>query len=213
MKRMIDNKEYDALKSKVDDLENVATKVEANPELEGTEASLTGLQVGDTKYVVSEGTVVNANPELVGGESSLTSIQIGDTKYKVIEKEYQHNIRIVVKDNQSAMPQIDVSFTITNKSNTKINTYTSLRDYLDSKGFKNYDNTAITNQQTKAVSGFWNDTTNTRYIPLTNISTLYSSSTGNFQSIRLGAIKSSFAQTINSGGSASYDFIDNVIEI
>ena len=88
MKRMIDNKEFDALKSKVDELEDVATKVEANPTLEGTEASLTGLQVGDTKYAVSEGTAVEANPELTGGESSLTSIQIGTTKYKVVEKEY-----------------------------------------------------------------------------------------------------------------------------
>ena len=94
MKRMIDNKEFDIYKNYVDELKNIATKVEANPTLEGTEASLTGLQVGDTKYAVPQGTSVEANPLLVGGETSLASIQIGNTKYVVGKKLYNHKITI-----------------------------------------------------------------------------------------------------------------------
>lgn len=57
-----------------------ATKVVANPELAGTEDNLTGLQVGDEKYKVSE---VNANPTLAGTEAELTGLQVDGTKYKV----------------------------------------------------------------------------------------------------------------------------------
>ena len=59
------------------------SSVVANPELEGTEPELTGLEVEGGKYKVPEGTVVVANPELVGTEDELTGIQVGDTKYKV----------------------------------------------------------------------------------------------------------------------------------
>lgn len=58
-------------------------QVEANPSLAGTEASLTGLQVGDTKYKVEQPINVEANPILAGTESDLSSIEIGDTKYKI----------------------------------------------------------------------------------------------------------------------------------
>ena len=87
--------------------------VVANPTLAGTEASLTGVQVGSTKYKVEQpttvvanpsgsastdltkiqigstnynvagGTEVVANPTLAGSESNLTGLQVGNTKYKV----------------------------------------------------------------------------------------------------------------------------------
>lgn len=60
------------------------TTVEANPELEGTEDTLTGLQIGETKYKVPQPTTVEANPTLAGTEDSLSGIQIGNTKYKVV---------------------------------------------------------------------------------------------------------------------------------
>lgn len=65
----------------VDD--NSGTTVVANPTLAGTEAGLTGLQVGETKYKVDAGTTVVANPTLAGTEADLEGLQVGDTKYKI----------------------------------------------------------------------------------------------------------------------------------
>lgn len=65
----------------VDD--NSGTTVVANPTLAGTEAGLTGLQVGETKYKVDAGTTVVANPVLAGTEADLTGLQVGETKYKI----------------------------------------------------------------------------------------------------------------------------------
>lgn len=54
-----------------------------NPELSGDEPALTGLQVGDDKFAVPQGTEVVANPTLAGTESDLTGLQVGETKYVV----------------------------------------------------------------------------------------------------------------------------------
>ena len=62
------------------------TEVEANPTLSGSEADLTAIKVGGTKYKVpqgSTGTEVEANPTLSGSEADLTAIKVGGTKYKV----------------------------------------------------------------------------------------------------------------------------------
>lgn len=63
--------------------ESIDEVVEANPALAGTEADLTGLKVGDTKYKVPTGTNVEANPTLAGTESDLEGLEVGETKYKV----------------------------------------------------------------------------------------------------------------------------------
>lgn len=55
------------------------TTVVANPTLVGTEADLTGLQVGSTKYKVS---TAKANPTLVGTETTLTALEINGVKYQ-----------------------------------------------------------------------------------------------------------------------------------
>ena len=62
------------------------TKVVANPELEGNEASLTGLDIDGTKYKVEQPIDVVANPELAGTETSLSSIKIGEDKYKIVNE-------------------------------------------------------------------------------------------------------------------------------
>lgn len=68
------------------DGEGTFVNVEANPVTAGTEAVLTGIQIGETKYrVVDTGTVVTANPVLAGTEAKLSGIQVGDTKYKVLD--------------------------------------------------------------------------------------------------------------------------------
>ena len=54
-----------------------------NPELSGDEPALTGLQVGDDKFAVPQGTEVVANPTLAGTESDLTGLQVGETKYAI----------------------------------------------------------------------------------------------------------------------------------
>lgn len=71
--------EIDAAVEKAGDL----SKVEANPTLAGTEAALTGLEVGETKYKVKQPINVAANPTLAGTEAALEGLQVGDTKYKV----------------------------------------------------------------------------------------------------------------------------------
>ena len=74
--------------------EYIEGQVVANPELAGTEGSLTSLEVGGTKYKVEQPINVEANPTLAGTEADLTGIQIGETKYKVGggSQLYQHNI-------------------------------------------------------------------------------------------------------------------------
>ncbi|MBQ9416778.1 MAG: hypothetical protein IJU20_08080 [Clostridia bacterium] len=64
-------------------IEALQTGVTANPTLSGNEAELTGLQVGDTKYKMPEGSEVVANPTLAGTETQLAGIQVDGTKYKM----------------------------------------------------------------------------------------------------------------------------------
>ena len=71
--------EIDAAVEKTGDL----SKVEANPELAGTEAALTGLEVGETKYKVEQPINVVANPTLAGTEAALEGLQVGETKYAI----------------------------------------------------------------------------------------------------------------------------------
>ena len=59
------------------------SEVIPNPEMEGDEPDLTGIEIDGDKYKIPEGTAVEANPELSGGESNLSGLQIGDTKYVV----------------------------------------------------------------------------------------------------------------------------------
>ena len=76
--------EIDAAVEKAGDL----SKVEANPTLAGTEAALTGLEVGETKYKVEQPINVVANPTLAGTEADLTGLQVGETKYNVFVPDY-----------------------------------------------------------------------------------------------------------------------------
>ncbi len=64
----------------------INARVKANPALTGSEADLSALEVGGTKYKVPQGgtgTEVEANPTLSGSEADLTAIKVGGTKYKV----------------------------------------------------------------------------------------------------------------------------------
>lgn len=54
-----------------------------NPELSGDEPALTGLQVGDDKFAVPQGTEVIANPASTGTESDLERLQVGERVYKI----------------------------------------------------------------------------------------------------------------------------------
>ena len=95
-------------------------QVKANPTLAGTEASLEGLQVGDTKYKVEQPINVVANPS-PAGTTELTGIQIGTTKYKINSGKqlYQHNIKldadycyiyiVIISDRSTAYTKNDLS--------------------------------------------------------------------------------------------------------
>lgn len=105
-------------------------QVEANPTLAGTEASLTGLQVGDTKYKVEQPTTIVANPD-PAGETELTGLQIGDTKYKVGggKQLYMHNI--YMSDNSTFM----VLFRLINDVSEKLDTKAKINTALKNAGY------------------------------------------------------------------------------
>lgn len=113
--------EIDAAVEKTGDL----SKVEANPTLAGTEAALTGLEVGDTKYKVEQPINVVANPTLAGTEAALEGLQVGDTKYKAGAPDFIVNIT-VTEDGGSLIPSLDKTYeqivaAITDNYNIKIN--------------------------------------------------------------------------------------------
>ena len=85
------------LKGKLTD----ATKVTANPTLAGTEADLTGLEVGDTKYAVPQGVNVVANPVLAGTEADLTGLEIDGIKYSVYNSSDDFRVNIIGQLNSS----------------------------------------------------------------------------------------------------------------
>ena len=106
-------------------------QVVANPELAGTEASLTSLEVGGTKYKVEQPINVEANPTLAGTEESLESIEIGDTKYKIGgggNELYCHNICI------GSTFANDIRFTLITNDATAITTATALKNVMVAKG-------------------------------------------------------------------------------
>ena len=108
-------------------------QVEANPTLAGTEAELTGLQVGDTKYKVPQGTQVVANPD-PAGTTELTGLQIGDTKYKINtgKQLYQHNVSFI----EDTSGYEGIMFPIINDSPTAF-TKSTLANWLYNKGYNN----------------------------------------------------------------------------
>ena len=111
-------------------------QVVANPTLAGTEAELTGLQVGDTKYKIPEGTVVTANPTLAGTEADLESIEIGDTKYKVGggKQLYRHCITILYAT------QYFISFDIINdREASYTDKWSDITAYMTAKGFNGWN--------------------------------------------------------------------------
>ena len=84
------DKEKDINAEKIGQLDQIiegggGSTVVVNPELEGDEEEVEGLEVDGVKYKVPEGTAVEANPELSGDEDDLTSLEINGTKYKVSE--------------------------------------------------------------------------------------------------------------------------------
>lgn len=108
--------------------------VEANPTLAGTEAGLTGIQVGNTKYKVEQPITIVANPD-PAGETELTGLQIGETKYKIGEGKqlYQHNVSLLYATSYF----ISVSFI--SDSATPISSASALATYLNSKSFSGWN--------------------------------------------------------------------------
>ena len=118
--------------------EYIEGQVVANPELAGTEAGLTGLEVGGTKYKVEQPINVEANPTLAGTEAELEGIEIGDTKYKIGggKQLYQHLVSIYNAN-------FTVTITIINDVATQFN-FTTLHAYI--KGLGYYYNSTVNSQ-------------------------------------------------------------------
>ena len=100
MKRMIDNKDYEALKKEVEVIEGhtsdyVITEVVLDEDNNVLGSKVKDLE-NDVTYNLLLGSQVEANPTLEGTESDLEGIEIDGTKYKVGggSQLYQHNIRI-----------------------------------------------------------------------------------------------------------------------
>ena len=64
------------------------SEVIPNPEMEGDEPDLEGIEIDGDKYKIPEGTAVEANPTLAGTENALTGIEVDGTKYKVDATNY-----------------------------------------------------------------------------------------------------------------------------
>ena len=113
---------------------NDLNQVVANPTLAGTEADLTGLQVGNTKYTVPQGTPVVANPTLAGTEADLTGLQVGTTKYKVPGGTalYSNTIVMNYKTNSTASSAAYMYISIV--SSTIIDSLQKLLNYLNVYG-------------------------------------------------------------------------------
>ena len=111
--------------------EYIEGQVVANPELAGTEGSLTSLEVGGTKYKVEQPINVEANPTLAGTEADLTGIQIGETKYKVGggSQLYQHNLNLKSTDYKTI-----INFKIINGTSNEM-TLANVNGFLNEKGF------------------------------------------------------------------------------
>ena len=116
---------------------NDLNQVVANPTLAGTEADLTGLQVGETKYAVPQGTPVVANPTLAGTEADLTGLQVGDTKYAVPQGGgssdiYLHSVQIGYPASPpSSGMAYSIFLYILKSDTTAMNSISTLFDYLD----------------------------------------------------------------------------------
>ena len=116
---------------------NDLNQVNANPILAGTEADLTGLEVGGTKYAVPQGTNVVANPTLAGTEADLAGLEVAGTKYKVPQGGgssdiYLHSVQIAYP---ASPPTSGMKYSIylylMKSDTTELNTITKVFDYLD----------------------------------------------------------------------------------
>ena len=176
--------------------EYIEGQVKANPTLAGTEASLTGLEVGGTKYKVEQPINVVANPTLAGTEADLESIEIGETKYKIGgggKQLYQHNFYII-----SAVVRLTAK--ITTDSSTQM-TANDLANYL-------YSNGLTTNEKCIEATGWHQNQNDNNWTDL--ICGIYSTS-----SIDSGLQVSWFrggTELFGSFGSSS-KFVDTVITL
>lgn len=159
--------------------EYIEGQVVANPELAGTEASLTGLEVGGTKYKVEQPINVEANPTLAGTEADLESIEIGNTKYKVGGGKtlYEHIITVTASTDSHVYV-----IQVINDSNTSIDTLTKLINYFYNKlgttkvypasGGNLYGNLGFTAQYIEM-----NDSTHIRFIGMDKTGSLWNNTT------------------------------------
>ena len=132
--------------------EYIEGQVVANPELAGTEAGLTSLEVGGTKYKVEQPINVVANPTLAGTEDNLTGLQVGDTKYKVPSggggsTRYLHKICVFTSNNIYALINIE------NSDNTVYNTKAKLSQAIYNKGATTRDSSLIATGQHVTEAG------------------------------------------------------------
>lgn len=132
MKRMIDNKEFEALKNDVKDVEAHTTDyVITSVVVE--ENKVLGSQVKDVEndvtYNLPLGSQVEANPELEGTEDALESVRIDGTNYSIGggKQLYQHNLHL-------SGANIEIYCQIINDNDTPFNTLLSLSQWLYSKG-------------------------------------------------------------------------------
>ena len=184
--------------------EYIEGQVKANPTLAGTEAGLTGLEVGGTKYKVEQPINVVANPTLAGTEADLEGIEIGDTKYKIGggKQLYQHNITAFDASNSNRL-----IVKIINDSNTPF-TFSSLVSFLKTNGFIRTTVSPYYQQNTYQASGQWFNDSN-KWCVITEIN--YSDDTH----IYVYGLKTGENGTYNDSRSASHygTFNDIVIAL
>ena len=155
MKRMIDNKEYEALKKEVNDINEVVEEhttdyVITNVVLDD-DNNVLGSQVKDVEndvtYNLPLGSQVEANPTLEGTESDLEGIKIDGTKYKIGggKQLYQHNLTFINNGDTGYQANYAIQATIICDSATPF-TLETLAKYL-------YDNNIKSGEYTSTITG------------------------------------------------------------
>ena len=132
MRRMYSEKELQTISKQIAD-EEIASNVIANPEDAG-ETELSGIQIGDDKYIIPQGTEVIANPD-PAGETALTGLQIGEDKYVISagKQLYQHIITIstrVASGGGQYTTTGKIIFSLILDVDTVLNTASLIKDYM-----------------------------------------------------------------------------------
>ena len=133
---------------------------------------------------------VEANPTLAGTESNLTGIEIDGTKYAIPagggKQLYEHNVKISQRFQMSGNwdETIDIFLKIINDSNSEINTYQKIENFLKDNNFRWNTDYSWSYCYPYEANGSVYDAIADKEYSIRGIYALYNVNSGNFQKIQ-----------------------------